>query len=344
MVSDEARRADCRSDPAFRREHVLISATHTHSASSALGKDRFKHDQHARRLSAFRRPADRRRRRSAPSTTLRPAQIGFGTAEAPEHVFNRRWYMKPGTMPPNPFGGDDLVKMNPPRRQPEPVEPAGPTDPTISFIAVREPGGRPISRLRGLLAALRRRRRQRAHLGRLLRHVLRATWPGCSRPSGRSRRSSASWPTAPAATSTTSTSASRGRGKQPYEQMRYVAEDVAAKVHAALGKVKYQRPRHARRPLPRADDRLAASDAGAARLGEEDDRRRPHEPRQTDLPFIYAERTLRMAEYPETTQVPLQVLRIGDVCIGTMPVRGVLRDRPGVQANAARSSRPSWSS
>ena len=26
-----------------------------------------------------------------------------------------------------------------------------------------------------------------------------------------------------------------------------------------------------------------------------------------------------MAEYPETTPIPLQVLRIGDVCLGTMP-------------------------
>ena len=28
---------------------------------------------------------------------------------------------------------------------------------------------------------------------------------------------------------------------------------------------------------------------------------------------------MRLAEYPDTTTVPLQVLRIGDVCLGTMP-------------------------
>jgi len=32
---------------------------------------------------------------------------------AAQHVFNRRWFLKPGTMPPNPFGGIDQVKMNP---------------------------------------------------------------------------------------------------------------------------------------------------------------------------------------------------------------------------------------
>jgi neutral ceramidase len=37
------------------------------------------------------------------------------------------------------------------------------------------------------------------------------------------------------------------------------------------------------------------------------------------LSYIYAERAMHQAAYPETTTVPLQVLRIGDVTIGTMP-------------------------
>ena len=82
---------------------------------------------------------------SSAQNNLRPAQIAFGTAEAPEHVFNRRWFLKPGTMPPNPFGGTDQVKMNPAAGSSDLVEPAGPTDPTISFLALREPDGRPIA-------------------------------------------------------------------------------------------------------------------------------------------------------------------------------------------------------
>lgn len=37
------------------------------------------------------------------------------------------------------------------------------------------------------------------------------------------------------------------------------------------------------------------------------------------MSFIYAERALVLAGYPETTPVPVQVLRISDACIGTMP-------------------------
>src|SRR5436305_11842138 len=48
-------------------------------------------------------------------------------------------------MPPNPFGGIDKVKMNPGAGSADLVEPAGPTDPTIPIVALREPGGKPIA-------------------------------------------------------------------------------------------------------------------------------------------------------------------------------------------------------
>ena len=65
----------------------------------------------------------------------------------PQHVFNRRWKMKPGTIPPNPFGGTDQVKMNPAAGSPDLVEPAGPTDPDLTVISVRALDGRPIALL-----------------------------------------------------------------------------------------------------------------------------------------------------------------------------------------------------
>ena len=107
---------------------MLISATHTHSAASALGGSRYVSEQALDDYQRFvaRRIADGVRRAV---NILRPAQIAFGTAEAPEHVFNRRWFMREGTVPPNPFGKIDKVKMNPPVGSPDLVEPAGPTDP-----------------------------------------------------------------------------------------------------------------------------------------------------------------------------------------------------------------------
>ena len=138
-----------------------------------MGQDRLQHEQTLDDYQRFvaRRIADGVQRAV---NNLRPAEMAFGTAEAPEHVFNRRWFMQPGTVPPNPFGdsrpGEDESAG---AGSPNLTEPAGPTDPTISLLAFREPSGGPISVFSGLLAALRGRRRRRRHLGRLLRHVLR---------------------------------------------------------------------------------------------------------------------------------------------------------------------------
>src|SRR4051812_7530063 len=142
-VSDEARKI-IQERSKIPPSHVLISATHTHSASSAMGQDRFQHEQKLDDYQQFvaQRIADGVQRAV---NNLRPAQMAFGTAEVPEHVFNRRWFMQPGTVPPNPFGTTDLVKMNPGAGNPNLTEPAGPTDRTISFLAFREPEGGPIS-------------------------------------------------------------------------------------------------------------------------------------------------------------------------------------------------------
>ncbi len=105
----------------------------------------------------------------------------------------------------------------------------------------------------------------------------------------------------------------------PYAQMRFVAEDVAAKVHDALAKVEFrdhvtldaryrEPPIGWRRPTPEQLDWAKKT------LAE-----RKAEPGKADLPRIYAERTLRMADYPETLPMPLQVLRVGDVSLGSMP-------------------------
>ena len=78
---------------------------------------------------------------------LEPARIGWGKAILPDHLFNRRWYMKPGTPMPNPFGGQDQVKMNPGAGNPNLLKPAGPTDPEVNFISVQTTGGVPLALL-----------------------------------------------------------------------------------------------------------------------------------------------------------------------------------------------------
>lgn len=76
---------------------------------------------------------------------LRPAAIGAAKHPLPDEVFNRRWYLKPGKMPLNPYGKLDTVKMNP-GTSPEVLDrPAGPTDPDVTIISVQDAKRKPLA-------------------------------------------------------------------------------------------------------------------------------------------------------------------------------------------------------
>jgi neutral ceramidase len=315
-VSDEARMMIVAST-GIPPECVLVSATHTHSAASALGENGYDDAQELDAYQQFvvRRIADGVRRAA---NTLRPAELAIGTVDVPEHLFNRRWYMKAGTMPENPFGGLDEVKMNPPAGSENLLEPAGPTDPTISFLALREPDGRPIS----IFATY-----SLHYVGGVGDGHISADYFACfcdevSRLLNADRLDPQFVALLANGTSgdINNINFRNPRPAQPpYQQMRYVAADVAAKVHGRLSELTY-----------RSDVRLDARYREAAikwRKPTEEQlswarttlETHPEEPGKTDLSRIYAERTMRLNNNPETASVPLQVLAIGEACIGTMP-------------------------
>ncbi len=127
-------------------ENMLMAATHTHSSISARGSSYTSTGENFSDYQRFviRRISDGVRRAL---NNLESARIGWGRAEEPTQVFNRRYYMKPGTPAPNPFGGTDKVMMNPGRGNPNILKAAGPTDPEIVFFSVQSKDGRPIALL-----------------------------------------------------------------------------------------------------------------------------------------------------------------------------------------------------
>ena len=299
--------------------NVLISGTHTHSAVSALGDAPrpYASDTALNDYQRFvaRRIADGVRRAL---TVRRPAEIAFGSVEVPEHVFNRRWFMKEGTVPVTPFGGTtDKVKMNPPAGSPDLVEPAGPTDPAVSFIALREPGGRLIS----VYSAY-----SLHYVGGVGPGHISADYYGmyCEALKKLQKDYDSDPPFVAMMANGTSGDINninfvtpRGR-KEPYEQMRYVAEDVAAKVNSALTSVTWQdhaplgaRYRELGLAWRKVDEDLLQwakeTEAKASRLA------------KPDVPTVYAGRIQRLALASPETKAPVQVLRIGDVCIGSTP-------------------------
>ncbi|MFM9966626.1 MAG: hypothetical protein ACKV2Q_36065 [Planctomycetaceae bacterium] len=302
-------------------ECVMISATHTHSATSALGKDRLKPEQTLDDYQRFvaRRIADGVARAHH---NRRLAQIAFGSVEVPEHVFNRRWHMRPGSVPVNPFGGSDLVKMNPPAGSPNLTEPAGPTDPTVSFIAVREPNGAMISVFAAYslhyVGGVGAADVSADYYGFFSEHLKRLIEPAPSKDLPADHPPFVAMMANGTSGDINNINFRNPRpGQKPYEQIRFVAEDVAAKVHTAMAKLEYRDnlslAARYREPViawrrPTAEQKKWMEETLAA--GPKS---------KQDLSFIYAERISRMTSYPETTTIPLHILRIGDVCIGTMP-------------------------
>jgi neutral ceramidase len=321
VVSDEARRLIAEKS-GIPKEQVLISATHTHSASSALGKNRFLVSPPLDDYQKFvaERIADGVQRAI---NNLAPAEIAFGQVDAPEHVNNRRWYMKPGTVLVNPFGEVDAVKMNPPAGSPNLVEPAGPTDPTISFFAIRSPEGRPIS----VFATY-----SLHYVGGVGREDISADYYGYAceylkqllTKDEKPERTVDRPPFVALLANGTSGDVNNINfreprpARKPYEQIKYVAEDVATKIHGAMKDLKYQSNvslAAAYRELPVAWRKPTAEQK---KWAEETFAAGPKA--KQDLSYIYAERTLRMAENTDDlAQLPLQVFRIGGVTIGTMP-------------------------
>lgn len=138
-VIEEAKSIAAR-ETGLTTERMLVCSTHTHSAPSSGST--------ANEISA----AYRKRVVDGVSGSiirahagLRNATVGAAAHPLPDEVFNRRWYLKPGKMPPNPFGKMDTVKMNP-GTSPEVLDrPAGPTDPDITVISVQDAKRKPLA-------------------------------------------------------------------------------------------------------------------------------------------------------------------------------------------------------
>jgi neutral ceramidase len=121
--------------------NVLVSATHTHSAPAATHVFQSQPDSKYVEWLAV-RIADSV---GIAVQRLEPARIGWGVGREERLLFCRRYFMKPGTIPPNPFGQTtERVQMNPPSGSPNILKPEGPIDPDVGIIAVESRQGRPI--------------------------------------------------------------------------------------------------------------------------------------------------------------------------------------------------------
>ncbi len=294
--------------------NMLMAATHTHSAPCATPVFQSDPDPDYQRF-LTRRIADGLIRAY---NNLAPAKIGWGSASVPDEVFNRRWKMKPGGVGVNPFGVDtDQAKMNPPRASEQLVEPWGPTDPEVSFIAVESMAGRPMALLANYSLH---------YVGGVPGNHVSADYFAVFAEQIEALLNAGEQDPPFVAMMSNGTSGdinnidfrSPAQPAQPYEKMRSVAGNVARAVEEAYAGITFtsaltldaaQTEIRLGVRLPSEDDVTSAREIIAA----------VETPDMRTLPEIYARESVLLSEYPAELPVPIQALRIGDLAIGAVP-------------------------
>jgi neutral ceramidase len=298
-------------------DHLLMAATHTHSATSALGANSLKPDRELTDYQRFlaRRIADGIR---CALNNLEPALVGWGSVDVPSQVFNRRWYLKPGTPMPNPFGGQDRVRMNPGRADPSLLEPAGPTDPQVSFLSVKSKDGRPIALLANYSLH---------YVGGVPEgHVSADYFADFAERIGKKLAADRLDPPFVGMMSNGTSGdvnnidfRKKGERQAPYQKLREVAEEVAVAVARAHQKVEFRDwvpLAAARRELVLAVRKPAEGQLAYVRqVFAKPENTKPYHP----LERVYAQRVLQLSDSPEHVSIVLQTLRIGDLGIAAIP-------------------------
>ncbi len=121
---------------------MLVSATHTHSAPSAMGCLGSRMDtNYAKYLEPLIAQAI-----IGATKNMQPARIGWGSMDDWDHTFNRRWIRRPDKMLVDPFGDQNVrAHMHPGNESPDAVGPSGPVDPGLSVLAVQTRAGLPLA-------------------------------------------------------------------------------------------------------------------------------------------------------------------------------------------------------
>ena len=317
---DEARRI-INEETGLPGANVLMSTVHTHSATSSLGGSpsiiEWKKGKPFNEYQNFvvRRIADVVR---IAINNLEPARIGWGKGNVPEHVFIRRWKMKPGTPMPNPLGGEDQVVMNPGVENPNLLEPAGEPDTEVSFISVQSADGRPLA----LLANYSLHYVGGVPVGHISADYF-AIFADRIQELLKADRQDP--PFIGIMSNGTSGDANninfRGPVEKnpPYAKMKKVADDVAREVYRVHNKITF----HDWVPL-----KAAASDLNLEVRKPDKDMvtraenvlNRPETVKSVHrLEKIYAEFMMEMLDWPDNIGIMLQTFRIGDLGIAAIP-------------------------
>jgi len=296
-------------------EHMMMSATHSHSCGTLQAVGQSEPSPMYQRF-VSRRIADGVRRAL---NNLAPAKIGHGSVPVPQQVFNRRWKMKPGSIPPTPLGvTTDQVRTNPGVKNPNLVEPAGPTDPEVSFISVQSVEGKPIA----LLANYSLHYVGGVGPGHISADYFGAFAVKIGPLLGAEQQDP---PFVGIMSNGTSGDINNidFRGSQAkegiYGRIQIVANDVAQAVAAAVKTTKHADSVPLAVAQKDIDLGLRIPTKAEVEKAREVMKSSKLFPRMETMEQVYARETVLLADFPAKVSAPLQVMKIGDLRVSAIP-------------------------
>jgi hypothetical protein len=284
--------------------HLLVAATHTHSAPRiGCGTepiDKKYYDLLTHRIADAIAFAVRR---------LAPATAGWGVGRKPEFTTNRRWFLEPGEMPVNPFDkADDQVLMNA-HRKGLGVKAAGPVDPEVTVLSVRHADGTPLA----LLA------NYNIHYVTSMKRQVSADYFGLFARRVEDRLGSPDRHPPFVAIMSNGTFGDTGGLGGGYKNVQKVAFALADEALRVLDTIEHRgnltlnmRETEIELGVRRPDqERLAWAKA----VLEDPTPKEDHHPWRA----IYADQQMRLSTYPEAMPLKLQAIRIGTLGIASIP-------------------------
>lgn len=298
---------------------ILVSATHTHTAPPPAPGIGLRGLESERQEDNESRYSERLIQGIASSVIqahgqLELAEIGWATTSLPSEVFNRRWFMKEGSIPPDPFGGTtDRVRMNPPFASPDLVRPSGPVDPEVAVLSVRSAAGEPLALLANYslhyVGGIPPDEVSADYFGEFAR-VIRDRLGASDRFVGILSNGTSG--------NINNLDFSKPRLRnEPFEQVRHVASQLADVVADAYGAIDH---------TSEADIAMAESELSLARRQPSQHILAQSRKFLADPPdsltarqSIYAQRAIGLHEGPDSVSVILQAIRIGEIGIAALP-------------------------
>ena len=295
-------------------KNMLVAATHTHSAPTVAGVFQSEPDEGYVQLL----PQRIAEGIAKAHQNRVPARVGWAVGQEPTQLFNRRWRMKPGTITADPFDRTtDQVKMNPGYQVDGLVEPAGPTDPDVSVLAVQTRDGKPLALLAnyslhyvGGNPAL-----SADYFGAFAERITELLGAGKVEPPFVGIMSNGT----SGDVNNINYAGPAPKSRQPGEQIRIVADRVARAAHEAYKTSRFSS--ELRLAATEKDIQLGVrkpTEADVARARDILEKAKDKKALQ-GLREIYARETVLLAKYPDEVPARLQALRIGELGIAAIP-------------------------